>query len=1001
LKTESRSFAIASNMSVPSVKSQQIATVKNAIDGGSGMPGASSLTIDKILKLFTSKHTAELYDRQSSAVARLCRHTAQAGGFSISDLAKVCSVIDICGDHLKNGQETFRDCLCSVVDLLGTEFRRTRANEEFTNGSAISSVVRKLGDLLFFPDPAVQIIASKSLLSISKGCLDGERNDKSRGNNPDDMRPTNREYYQGMIRSEGVLEMAINALVLEVQELLRYDVNNDGVIDMAEMEQFKADNDDIQGNEDVSVRNAQKNAAEANRPKSSGEEQRNQDEASDQAEKPPPYFLLSLIHFICQCSYDDNNASVIIQSEALKVLVDVLATVVDFREEVLAIIMEVLWNLLEKSEDAIDSMKSASHIPQKREELLHAFRTTNAIFVLGRTETFTTLQSLLLRVFEGGFKRKDKELRNETLICLHILADREKNLPFFVKTRILDLLLAYSTGMEAPQIDGCEKVWKLKYAGEFKAPIRNYATTSHEDLECKLLMLDLISKVCARDTSCLDIVAQSPLFFPVLFAYLEGSGTTNLAGLTPWQMPQVEMIQRQIFTVLQDLCPKIPKFYSQMKGNEKVLAYLNDPRNSWELRGMALELLCAVSTMDGQAEDVGELGCVEMMVKLFHSDGIMESKIMVNACVLLSNICYGDGQEDNKNQVRLRKNGGVEILRERIRWSPEDSLSAQDKAIAIIGAVWGCVVGNRRSEARFLKLEGVDALLDMVEVCPRIMQPQIVGTIADLMRNPKAIPYFKSWKSDINMKSASQLFLEMWIAEEARLGLARPQATGGIIANLIYPLRKHYDASATRSEMEEREKVNEPESPIAHARLKEALAAAKTFEAGKAVDKETELLAAVVNSSDLRPKVYAALAAVGFENIEEDLETEETKISKVYSEQYPIFRVGEIYADIKEELAIENVTPVSADSLWIEGQLEEAFNIASGVKCEQTAVKFRADGNMQEGEANFLNSIRQKGEQELQAQLSMKKNRMPKNSMKARLEAKAKKAEMLKKSLQH
>jgi hypothetical protein len=78
--------------------------------------------------------------------------------------------------------------------------------------------------------PFVQIIASKSLLSISKGCLDGERNDKSRGSNPDDMRPTNREYYQGMIRSEGVLEMAINALVLEVQELLTYDANNDGVI---------------------------------------------------------------------------------------------------------------------------------------------------------------------------------------------------------------------------------------------------------------------------------------------------------------------------------------------------------------------------------------------------------------------------------------------------------------------------------------------------------------------------------------------------------------------------------------------------------------------------------------------------------------------------------------------------------------------------------------------------------------------------------------------------
>jgi hypothetical protein len=28
-------------------------------------------------------------------------------------------VLDLCGDHLKSGQETFRDCLCSYDDLLG------------------------------------------------------------------------------------------------------------------------------------------------------------------------------------------------------------------------------------------------------------------------------------------------------------------------------------------------------------------------------------------------------------------------------------------------------------------------------------------------------------------------------------------------------------------------------------------------------------------------------------------------------------------------------------------------------------------------------------------------------------------------------------------------------------------------------------------------------------------------------------------------------------------
>jgi len=284
------------------MKSQQL--VGAATEGGAAKPGGSTLTIDKVVKLFTSKHTAELYDRQSSAVVRLCRHTSQAGGFVISDLEKICAVVDLCGDRLKNGKEMFRDCLCSIVELLGTEFRRTRANEEFTNSTAITSVIKKLGDLLFFPDPAVQIVASQSLLSISKGCLDGELEDKKRGGDPDDMRPTNRDYYQTIIRNEGVLQMAIDALLLEVRELLTYDANNDGIIDDGEMEQFKADNDNIQGNEDVAVREAQKQEAggDLDRPKSSGEEQRSQEEAGGSSEKPPPYFLLSLIRFLCQCS---------------------------------------------------------------------------------------------------------------------------------------------------------------------------------------------------------------------------------------------------------------------------------------------------------------------------------------------------------------------------------------------------------------------------------------------------------------------------------------------------------------------------------------------------------------------------------------------------------------------------------------------------------------------------------------------------------------------------
>ena len=51
--------------------------------------------------------------------------------------------------------------------------------------------------------------------------------------------------------------------------------------------------------------------------------------------------------------------------------------------------------------------------------------------------------------------------------------------------------------------------------------------------------------------------------------------------------------------------------------------------------------------------------------------------------------------------------------------------SIDPSLVHIIDCLWCAVVGNRRSEARLLQCEGLDMLLDLLELCPVFMRHQV------------------------------------------------------------------------------------------------------------------------------------------------------------------------------------------------------------------------------------------------------------------------------------
>jgi hypothetical protein len=107
--------------------------------------------------------------------------------------------------------------------------------------------------------------------------------------------------------------------------------------------------------------------------------------------------------------------------------------------------------------------------------------------------------------------------------------------------------------------------------------------------------------------------------------------------------------------------------------------------------------------------------------------------------------------------------------------------------IAIINCFSKSIVGNLNNEIAFADFEGLDLLLDLLEIAPFILRIHILRLLSDLLMNGLLIPYIYSWRSGKTLRSASQLICHAWLDEEARLNTERKDSSG-IICDLFNPL---------------------------------------------------------------------------------------------------------------------------------------------------------------------------------------------------------------------
>ena len=373
-----------------------------------------------------------------------------------------------------------------------------------------------------------------------------------------------------------------------------------------------------------------------------------------------------------------------------------------------------------------------------------------------------------------------------------------------------------------------------------------------------------------------------------------------------------------------------------------------------------------------------------------------------DAVMILAKLC--ENHEDN--QARLRRAHGVSLLIQEIdayvkRRVPvtrsrhknlseaaRDAMPSSSSAekvdpliVGVLDCLWHGVVGNRRSEARLPPVDGLDALLALLEVGPRLMRLQVCGVLADLARNPKLISYIRGWRSDKTMRSTCQLLAHAWEDEEIRLGCDRDR---GVLSDTSQPLRKKKPSQKEEKVVttiagdssDSDEELTVVQAPPADAQTtmkfmqRSAGGALQTSQAARA----ERALRQAVATHDLRSKVapiYAALLASGDAG-DGDAPADDKATLRMVG-HYARFIDGEAWSDVQHQLATAGVKPVAADRTLLDFNIGASVSLAEKTKADQEVLAGERKAEEKAGEESFFGSILNQRDQEIK-QLIIKRD---------------------------
>lgn len=585
--------------------------------------------------------------------------------------------------------------------------------------------------------------------------------------------------------------------------------------------------------------------------------------------------------------------------------------------DVLLVAAEVLWNVLELDWDG-------------------------AAEALGQADVIESFRDFMDAVLTRGYRFKDKIFRNDMMVLLMYISKRVENRAFFATTGLMALLLSHAitegcrktlqesgvlvqllaTGMSQPSATA-----ELLCGTDSSSNKPLALTNSQEDMEFRILQWATLARCCS-DAQCAQ-VANDCLFVPSLLSYLDSSKLPQ--DQRQWSQEQRRKMQLEALSALFLLVQYVPGSFRMAQGNAIVLQLLQET-NSREVQKKCLHLLQIAVRMGPEfAEELGELGAVGALIELFTDRDVPMSGRQL--CIsVLAGLCSGHAE----NCREFRKKGGIEAIREQVIYKPDETTDNHlFYTLCIVDCVWCAIVGTRKNEIRFLDAGGLFALLDVLEIAPLLLKRQIIGCLADLVQYRKAAKLFVQWNSQVTMKGALKILLELWQSEQEA---ASSTTQDGVIRDLDRPLNPIVsEPTETDTTAAVRAGTAGSDSSGGSSRASGRLWQAKSF---ADTTKSSRLKGqqatggmpgadgspdgfgtAITDRQDCRAKIYSILSCIGFEcqealNIAERQQMELVKL-------FPDCVQLETWIKVQENLAAKGLNPISADRKWIEDSIAE------------------------------------------------------------------------------
>lgn len=379
----------------------------------------------------------------------------------------------------------------------------------------------------------------------------------------------------------------------------------------------------------------------------------------------------------------------------------------------LSLCVELLWNLL----------------------LLHG----PAAEACANTTCVQSLYEVFVLVLSMGYKLKERELRNDLIVLVTLIADCEQSLPLLIP--FAELLLDLSCGAER----------------ESENPHVNpkfHHTTNHEELQMKTLSWKFLEKLCSAST----IYAQAVFdwgFIDIVLRYINIH--CEQPAVVRWSTEQLLDLQRSVLNILLLLAPLAGEYYVAGGAISTIVEYIGEcPDKS--LRNLAVGVLAAIARSP-MRNQLAECGIIQLALELLQEEQQFDNTLRVDCLSILADVV----DRDPRLQSEFLHWAGIDTVLPLLAFSPDYYTELKDSIIfGALDTIWSCVTGSEECEEAFVRQDGVHMVLSVLETCPTAIKQFPLTCLADLLRHPAAVVEFRSWTSEKTQRSAAQLLLSLW-----------------------------------------------------------------------------------------------------------------------------------------------------------------------------------------------------------------------------------------------